>query len=99
MRRWVVFMPLVGLVVFAGYLGLRAGDIPTETDIINRYAAVYLTAAPDGAAPTDCAAAPHPAPDIRMVINCAHSSGLTTTYYVGARGQSMPDPTTQEPVT
>lgn len=90
--RKIVLLPFLCLVAFAGYLGLRAGDIPTETDIINRYAAAYLATAPEGAVPTDCAAAPHPEPEIRMVINCAHSNGLITTYFVGPRGDTRPAP-------
>jgi hypothetical protein len=92
MSRWVIFTPFAGLVIFAGMLGLRIGAQPTETDIINRYVAAYLETAPDGAAPTDCAAAPHPEPSIRMVINCVHSNDLTTTYFVGPRGDTLPEP-------
>ncbi len=92
MAYWIYFIPVVGLVVFAAYLGLRAGDIPSETDIINRYAADYMSTAPDGADPTDCAATPHPDAAIRMVISCAHESGLTTTYFVGPRGEALPEP-------
>ncbi len=92
MRRWYLFAPLAGLTAFAAYLGLRAADVPDETEIINRYAAAYMSTAPDGADPTDCAAAPHPDAAIRMVITCAHDSGLTTTYFVGPRGEALPEP-------
>lgn len=90
MKRAYFFLPLAGLVVFAGYLGLQRGQIPTETEIINRYAAAYLQTAPSGASETDCAASPHPDPAVRMVINCAHPFGLTTTYFVGPRGEALP---------
>ncbi len=92
MSKGFFFVPLAGLVVFTAYLGVRAGEVPSETDIINRYAAAYLLTAPDGAQPTDCAAAPHPEDSIRMVINCVHPSGLTTTYFVGPRGEALPQP-------
>lgn len=93
MMRWVYFVPLVALVIFAGYLGLRSGDLPDETEIINRYAAAYLETAAEGAKATDCAASPHPDVAIRMVINCTHETGLTTTYFVGPRGEAVPEPT------
>ncbi len=92
MRGLYLFLPLAGLVGYAAYLGLQAGQVPSETEIINRYAAAYLATAPDGASLTDCAATTHPDESIRMVINCAHASGLTTTYFVGLRGQAMPEP-------
>ena len=92
MRRAYFFLPIAGLVAYAGYLGLQAGQLPGETEIINRYAAAYLATAPEGASPTDCAASPHPDEAVRMVINCAHPSGLTTTYFVGPRGAALPQP-------
>jgi hypothetical protein len=95
-NRAYLFLPLAGLIAFAGYLGLQSGRLPSETEIIERYAAVYLDNAPSGASPTDCAASPHPDPAIRMVINCAHLLGLTTTYFVGPRGEALPEPTGQE---
>ncbi len=96
MKRAYFFLPLAGLVVFAGYLGLQTGQLPGETEIINRYAAAYLQTAPNGASPTDCAASPHPDPSVRMVINCTHPLGLTTTFYVGPRGETLPEPTGPE---
>ena len=92
MRRAYFFLPLAGLVVFAGYLGLQVGQVPSETEIINRYAVAYLESAPSGARATDCAATPHPAPEVRMVINCVHPMGLTNTYFVGPRGEALPEP-------
>jgi len=91
-KRTVFFLPLAALLVFVGYLGFQRGQLPSETEIINRYAATYLQSAPEGAAATDCAASPHPDPAVRMVINCVHASGLTTTFFVGPRGNSMPTP-------
>ncbi|MFQ1700527.1 hypothetical protein ACJ5NV_08025 [Loktanella agnita] len=92
MTRRILFLPLAALVVFAAYLGLQYGQVPSETEIINRYAAAYLASAPDGAQPTDCAATPHPQESIRMVITCNHPSGLITTYFVGPRGEALPEP-------
>ncbi|MEO1638989.1 MAG: hypothetical protein AAFU41_07040 [Pseudomonadota bacterium] len=92
MTRRYLFLPLIALIIFTAYLGLRFGQVPSETEIINRYAATYLATAPEGAQPTDCAAAPHPDEAIRMVITCAHASGLTTTFFVGPRGGSLLPP-------
>ena len=90
--RWMYFLPLAGLIAYAAYLGWSRGQLPSETEIINRYAAAYLAIAPEGAQPTDCAATSHPDAAIRMVITCAHPSGLVTTYYVGPRGEALPEP-------
>jgi hypothetical protein len=90
--RRLYFLPLAAFLVFAGYLGLQSGQLPSETEIINRYAATYLQTAPAGARATDCAATTYPDPDVRMVINCVHSSGLTTTFYVDPRGVTVPQP-------
>ncbi|PUB19059.1 hypothetical protein [Yoonia sediminilitoris] len=92
MNRKAYFLPFAALTIFVAYLGLRIGDVPTETEIINRYAAAYLETAGDGARPTDCAATPHPDPAIRMIIACTHPSGVLTTYYAGPRGESVPQP-------
>lgn len=92
MKRAYLFLPAAGLVVFAGYLGLQSGQLPSETEIINRYAAAYMRAAPNGANPADCAASPHPDPAVRMVINCTHPLGMTTTFYVDPRGATLPEP-------
>ena len=86
------FVPVAVLAVWAGYLGLRSGQLPSETDIIDHYAAAYLATAPSGASLTDCSATPHPDEAIRMVINCAHPSGVLTTYYVDQRGEALPAP-------
>ena len=92
MTRAYFFLPLAALIALSAYLGLQHGQVPSETEIINRYAATYLQTAPAGARPTDCAATTHPDPAVRMVINCVHPSGLTTTFFAGPRGESLPQP-------
>ena len=92
MKPAVFFLPLAGCVAFVGYLGFQRGQLPAETEIINRYAATYLQSAPAGASVTDCAASPHPDVAVRMVMNCVHPGGITTTYYIGPRGQTVPPP-------
>lgn len=85
----MIFLPVAALATFAGVLGLRMGDRPTDTEIINRYAAAYLAMAPEGALATDCAATPHADPAVRLVVRCSHTSGLKTTYFVGPRGETL----------
>ncbi|WP_342071399.1 hypothetical protein [Yoonia algicola] len=92
MKRAYFFLPLAALVALAAYLGLQYGQVPDETEIINRYAAAYVQTAPAGASLTDCAATTHPDPAVRMVINCVHPFGLTTTFFVGPRGETLPAP-------
>lgn len=92
-RRIMYFLPVAALVAFAAYLGLRAGRLPSESEIIDTYAAAYLAMAPQGARETDCAAAPHPSPDIRLAIICTHASGVQTTFLAGPRGAAV-DPAT-----
>ena len=92
MPRWFWFVPFGVFIAFAAYIGWQRGQPPTDTEIINRYAAAYLEVAPTGAAATDCAATPHPDATIRMVITCMHPFGLTTTYFVGPLGDALPAP-------
>ena len=90
MRLWV-FAPFAALVAFAAYLGLRAGQIPSDTEIVNRYVTSYMAVAPDGAVPADCSARSHVSETVRMVIECVHPSGVVTTYVVGPRGEALPE--------
>ena len=89
---------LVGMMLFGAILPSNGlfrffpHNIARETEIINRYAAIYVSMAGEGAALTDCAATVHPDPAVRMVINCANPNGLTTTFYVGPRGEALPEP-------
>ena len=70
MPRWLFFVPIAGLTAFAAYLGLQAGSLPTETQIISRYANIYVANAGGEAARTDCSASPHPEEAVRMIIRC-----------------------------
>lgn len=92
MKHGYFFLPVAVLLALAAYLGLKSGQLPDEAEIIDHYAAAYLEIAPSGATPTDCAASPHPDPAVRLMINCVHPLGLTTTYYVGPRGEALPEP-------
>jgi hypothetical protein len=92
MKGWMLFMPFAALVLVAGVVGYRMGQLPSETEIITRYAAAYVSMAGEGAELTDCAATPHPDPAVRLVINCAHPNGVSTSFYVGPRGEPLPEP-------
>lgn len=68
-----------------GYLGLRLGQPLGDTDIIERAAARYVAEVGDGAARTDCAAAPHP--QARMIVVCHHADGRSFSFVMGDRGE------------
>ena len=92
MRRSALFLPFGALVLFAGYLGWRESKIPSESDVINHYAARYVAEAADGADVTDCFARPHYGTQVRLVVVCEHPTGAVTRYYVGLHGQLLPEP-------
>ena len=89
MKSVLFFLPLAALIAFAAYLGLRAGRLPSESEIIDIYAAAYLSMAPEGARSTDCVATPHPSPDVRLEITCTHATGVQTTFLAGPRGGAV----------
>ena len=93
MSRMVFFLPLAALIAFAGYLGLRAGRLPSDSEIVEVFVNAYLSMSPDGARSTDCVATPHPSPDVRLEITCTHASGVQTTFLAGPRGAAV-DPAT-----
>lgn len=84
--RWI-FAPLAGLIVLAGYFGLRLGQPVSETDIITHYAQIYVADVGDGAALTDCLATTSPREDVRLIVICTHPEGAVFEYPAGPRGQ------------
>lgn len=79
MPRWLWWMPLVVLTVFAGLLVFRQGYVAaniTETDVINHYAAIYVAEGPEGAKVTDCAARPGTADGVWLVVSCGGAAHL-----------------------
>lgn len=88
MKRWTLFLPVAALTVFAGYLGMRMGQPPSETAILERSAALYLSRAPEGASATDCAGRPGE-PPVRIVVTCVHPNGALFEIMVNARGQPV----------
>ncbi len=88
-RRWAIFGPLAALVLVVGALGLRAGlrqAEMTETDVIDRYAALYLEEG-EGAALTDCLAVPATSQDLWLIVQCGpDENGVTYRYHAGPTG-------------
>ncbi|MBV0911414.1 hypothetical protein [Anianabacter salinae] len=88
-RRWPLFLPLAALVLVAGIAGLRLGTGQarlTETQVIDRYAARYLSEA-KGAALTDCLAVPVAASDIWLTVRCGPDrTGAIYEYHVDPSG-------------
>ncbi len=85
MNRWLIVLPIAGLVAFAGILGFRVGQPVTETDIINRYAAEYVAEFGAGAVLTDCLATAGTG-NVRLVVRCQHPDGREAIYPAGPRG-------------
>jgi hypothetical protein len=95
-RRWL-FAPIAALTVFAGYLGLQLGQPVTETEIINKFAAMYVAEQNGAAHVTDCIATPNLRTDVRLVVRCTHPDGTVHLYYSGPRGELRDDTDLQEP--
>ena len=89
MKRLIYFLPFIVLVAYAAYLGLRAGRLPSDSEIVEVFVNAYLSMSPDGARSTDCVATPHPSPDVRLEITCTHATGVQTTFLAGPRGAAV----------
>lgn len=95
-HRWL-FAPVAALTVVAGYLGLQLGQPVTETEIITRYATLYVAEQGDGAQVTDCLATPNLRREVRLVVRCTHPNGMIHSYYAGPRGEPRLPDDPQEP--
>ncbi|MEP5154421.1 hypothetical protein [Planktotalea sp.] len=76
MPRWLLWTPLVVLTVAAGLFGFRMGWIAatiTETDVIDRYAAHYLSQDSARSA-TACHAVPSTQKGVWLVVICGEKS-------------------------
>ena len=94
-RRWII-APIAALATLAGYLGLQLGQPLTETEIITKYAVIYVADHGKGAQLTDCHATPNMRTDVRLVVRCAHPSGTIHDYFAGPRGEPrLPDNPTE----
>lgn len=92
-----IFAPVAALAVFAGYLGLQLGQPVTETEIITKYASLYVKQTRNGAQMTDCLATPNTRTDVRLVVRCTHPDGTIHSYYAGPRGEPRTPDNPTEP--
>lgn len=97
MRRLFIFFPFAALVTLSGYLGLQLGKPVTETEIITRYATLYVAEQGDGAQVSDCLATPNLRSEVRLVVRCTHPNGTIHSYYAGPRGEPRLPDDPQEP--
>lgn len=84
--RPFLWLPIAAMIVLAAVLGYQAGRVPTETEIIERYAARYVKQRGAGARLTDCTAGPGEG-DVRIVLRCTHVMGDVTVMDIGLRGR------------
>ena len=90
-QRRMVFLAVLILGVPAAWLGFRLGQVPSESQIIESYAARFMRNSGQEGLP-NCVARPHDAPDIRMVITCEGADGRTQTYFTDKRGAPVRAP-------
>ena len=88
----LVLLAVIILGLPAAYFGYRLGHVPSDTEVIEAYAAQFVRDGGDGAAATDCMARPHDHPDVRMVITCLAPDGTSAIYHAGQRGQPVTPP-------
>lgn len=106
MPRWLWWAPFALLTlagaIYVFRLGLIAATI-TETDVINRYAQMYVMEGSAGAVLEDCHARPgREEPGIWIVVVCAGPEGLRS-YHVNRFGgleyRDRPAPSSTAPQT
>ena len=86
--RRALFLPLVAVVLAGAGLALLLGGraaTATETDAIERIAALYL--AEGGAARTDCRARPAQSPGLWLVVTCTDDRGRGAEYFLDRFGR------------
>ena len=94
MRRWVLFLPFLGLVFLAAWLGWKLGRPMSETEIINFYADRYVSEM--GGVATECVARPSGVEGARMEITCRKAEeGIL--FIVGPRGGLIAERALQGP--
>ncbi|WP_439140740.1 hypothetical protein [Planktotalea sp.] len=89
MPRWLLWTPIAALTVATAFFGLRAGwhvSALTESDVINRAAANYLSGDAMRQA-TDCEAKPSEVDDVWLIVICRASTGETEIYQANRYGR------------
>ncbi|MEL7256887.1 MAG: hypothetical protein AAFN80_03470 [Pseudomonadota bacterium] len=90
MTSRMVFLPFAGVVLFTAALALLLGGRmanTTETEVIERVAAIYLGEAGADAARTDCRAVPAQSDGLWLVITCAAADGKGFEYFIDRFGR------------
>lgn len=80
------FAFLVCTAVIALLLGKRSAQA-SETEVIERVAATYLTEADTGAKRTDCRAVPAQSDGLWLVVICTRGDGAGFEYFVNDLGR------------
>lgn len=83
-RRLVWLVPFAGLAALLAVMGIRLGWMAsslTETDVINKYASVYLEELGPQAQPTDCIAFPGQTRGIWIVVRCTRAADDPSMIY------------------
>ncbi|MEM7075614.1 MAG: hypothetical protein AAGA28_06905 [Pseudomonadota bacterium] len=90
MPRWMWFLPLAGLLIggatLAYMMGVRASRT-TETEVIERVAAAYVSEAGNAADRTDCRAVPAQSPGLWLVVICERQNGAGVEYFIDRFGR------------
>ncbi len=90
MPRWLWWAPVGVLITVFALIGLRLGWIAatiTETDVINRFAELYVQTQGGDAALRDCAAISGRDPGIWIVVRCTpQGTDETYEYHVNRLG-------------
>ncbi|MEI4231885.1 hypothetical protein [Roseovarius sp. D22-M7] len=83
MSRRLMVLPLVALIAVVAGIGLLLGGravTTTETQAIERMAALYLDEAGTGAARSDCAARPAMSDELWLVVTCGRYEYFVDPY-------------------
>lgn len=89
--RWLFFAPLLALVLAVAGIGLLLGvrlALTTETEVIERVAARYVSEASPQAELSDCQARPAQSDELWLVVICTSAQGQGgVAYFVDRFGR------------
>lgn len=88
---------VVMLCGLAAWLGYIAGTAPTESEMIDHYAAIYVR--DHGGKPTDCYAMVYDIGNWFMSVHCKGQDDVTVDYRLGYKGELIRDPMIERPNT
>lgn len=90
MPRHLLFLPLVAAVLAVAALALLLGGraaLTTETEVIERVAALYEAEGGPGVARTDCAARPARSGGLWLLVTCERATGEGMQYFIDRFGR------------